>query len=54
MSCETGKQLRVKLTEADMAAFRDAKARAEAAAGVALTDAQFAVGIIRKALQPKG
>jgi hypothetical protein len=47
---ENGKQLRVKLTEADMAAFREAKVKAEAAAGVALTDAQFAVGIIRKAI----
>jgi hypothetical protein len=43
------KYIRIALTPEDEAAFQAAKAAAEAATGVSMSDSQYALGLIRKA-----
>ena len=47
---EKSKQLRIVLSADEMAKVREVRARLESQAGVKLTDTQFVVGLVRRAL----
>jgi len=47
------KYIRIALNAEDALAFREAKAKAEKAAGITLSDGGFALGVIRKAIDGK-
>lgn len=47
------KHIRIALTPDDEAAFQAAKAAAEAATGIAMSDAMYALSVIRHALKDR-
>lgn len=47
------KYIRIALTESDEKAFIAAKAAAEDATGIAMSDSLFALSVIRQAIKPK-
>lgn len=47
------KYIRIALTPDDEMALASAKAKAEAATGIAMSDSMFALSLIRQAVKPK-